>query len=156
MKLRDLTSVVVIFILAGIAYGVGTEVIEDMKVETSTTSTATNETVTITTGTGTVQHDSDGTQITDCINNSVDATAFTIPTQCNLTSSGLATITCDQPGVSSVNVTYKHYDHDETWSAFANTTEGMTEISSWMPTIGLVIASGLIITVIFASFGGKV
>jgi hypothetical protein len=40
--------------------------------------------------------------------------------------------------------------------AVANASAATLELASWMPTIGLVIAAGLIITIIFASFGGKV
>ena len=40
--------------------------------------------------------------------------------------------------------------------AVANTSAGMEELASWLPTIGLVIAAALIITIIFASFGGRV
>jgi len=36
--------------------------------------------------------------------------------------------------------------------ATQNVTEGISELASWMPTIGLVIAAAIIIGVIFSSF----
>ena len=36
--------------------------------------------------------------------------------------------------------------------ATQNATEGLSELASWMPTIGLVIAAAIIIGVIFSSF----
>lgn len=40
--------------------------------------------------------------------------------------------------------------------AAANATLGLAEISSWVPTIALVIAAALVIGIIFTSFAGKV
>ncbi len=39
--------------------------------------------------------------------------------------------------------------------AVNNTTEGVRELSSWMPTIGLVIAAAIVIGIIFRSFSGQ-
>jgi len=40
--------------------------------------------------------------------------------------------------------------------AVNNSSLGIGELSSWMPTIGLVIAAAMIIGIIFTSFAGKV
>lgn len=47
-----------------------------------------------------------------------------------------------------------HSDVSSTYAkqALKNTTEGQEELGGWMPTIALVIAAGLVITIIFASF----
>ena len=82
MKLRDLASVAIVFVIAGIALGIGAEVLQDL--------------------------------------------------------------TEDQTVGSTADL------------ALQNTSEGLAELASWMPTIGLVVAAGLIITIIFASFGGRV
>jgi hypothetical protein len=82
MRLRDLANVAVIFVIAGIALGIGAEIL--YKVNT-------------------------------------DVTAGSIANQ-----------------------------------SIGNASEGIQELASWMPTMGLVIAAGLIIAIIFASFGGRV
>ena len=81
MKLRDLATVAIIFVIAGVALGIGADVLSEVQSD-------------VTTG---------------------------IPSR-----------------------------------AVANASIGVGELASWMPTIGLVIAAGLIITIIFASFGGRV
>jgi len=50
-------------------------------------------------------------------------------------------------------------DVDDTIASRAinNTTEGLAELASWMPTIALVIAAAMVIGIIFSAFrGGKV
>ena len=82
MKLRDLANVAIIFVIAGIALGIGAEVLDDLS-----------------------------------------------------------------QGVSNPSIAQR---------AVQNTSEGIEELASWLPTIGLVIAAALVIGIIFASFGGKV
>ena len=81
MQLRDLATVAIIFVVAGIALGVGADVLSEIQSDVTT-------------------------------------------------------------GIPSRSV--------------ANASEGIEELSSWMPTIGLVIAAALVIGIIFASFGGRV
>jgi len=80
MRLADLGSIAIIFVIAGIALGIGAEVLDKTKAQVGT---------------------------------SADA-------------------------------------------ALNNATLGIGELSSWMPTIGLVIAAAMIIGIIFTSFAGKV
>lgn len=43
-------------------------------------------------------------------------------------------------------------------SAVGNATEGLSELASWLPTIGLIVAAAIIIAILFTAFrnlGGR-
>jgi len=155
MKVTDLSALAIVFVVAGLALGVGSEVLQTIQTGVRESNTTINESVLITSNAGPL---SVGwiTSLTNCTN---ETNEFFVGTDCNLTSDewqntgSIATAGCVTYTWDRVNVTYDHDTRKGSVQALANVTEGTGELGKWIPTMGLVLAAAIIIGVVFGSIG---
>lgn len=154
MDLNSLAPIAVAFLVVGVMAGIGSEILNDVQQDVLTTATNTNDTINF------------------ASNNT--AYALTNPTLTSLTSVSNKTdiisntnfvaeghqITLQANATHRVgiyNVTYVYEVHDAPYAATQNATLGVAKIATWLPTIGLVVAAGIIIGVLWKNFySGKV
>jgi len=160
MQLKDVAPIGIVFIIAGIVLGIGSNIVRDVG-EQGPTSTVTNETVTIVNGTCsrlanpiasmTYVWNYTGTAAGD--DPLVTSGNYTL---CDGGDSGiLMQVSPCYPG-TSYNFTYEARS-SLVWRTTANTTQGLGELAGWLPTVGLVIAAALVIGIILSSMmPGKV
>jgi len=166
--LGDISTIAIVIVVAGVALGIGSVVMQDIQVDVRTPTLSGNETVTMSSYAGTLAHGYVIGELTECWNDTVDdadhdAILLEIPGQCNVTTentnqAGTVTMTGgNQSSSDHINVSYTYDAFGIASQAAMNATVGLGEVASWLPTIALVIAAALIIGIVFSSFmKGKV
>lgn len=156
MKLEDFQKFALLFLVAGVVLGVGADVLEDIsdKVVAYTANTAYDTDILFNASGYTVSTtaDSGGGYSLTSVRNSSDNE---LVASGNYTfSAGVLTATAGASyNNSAVNVTYTYDSYDSVaYDAVENTTAGIGEMASWMPTIALVLAAALVIGIVTTYF----
>lgn len=147
MRVQDLAPLAVTFVTAGVTLGIGAQILDNTGEGMSTVSVI-NESTTFANNTPTNLRVPYLQGVTGISNNSVILTSGNWTTDTGDVS--VEFTLGNNPGVW--NVTYSGWNSTG-YLSIINSTGGIAELSSWMDTIGLVLAASVIIGVIFNSFG---
>lgn len=174
MKLTDLAQIAVLIILSAITLSVGTILTTNMGASTSAAPTST-ETVILTNvsfsnGNYSMTANETWGQPASCVKTHESGRNdgnFAIPSKCNFTYGiGKGWKACDDnrcfptfiitvnnaTADIGVNITYTKVLSDNVYQTLSNATLGQAQLSSWLPTISLVVAAAIIIGIVFGSF----
>lgn len=153
MKLRDVASVAIILVIAGMSLGIGAEVLREVGKKGVTTS-VTNESQTFTKDTCKQMNYGQIASVTRVDNYTGEGNQIALLSGTNYDicgDGGLQIYTNTSYPGTQFNVSYDGR-MSKAWQATLNASVGSAELADWIPTIGLVVAAALVVAIIFASF----